>query len=254
MLKPPRCGDRLHAPYLGGDCQAVLLTRLGEASPTCQGTVSKFHPASSWERHPSSSPAGANLGPAPRLLRPAAGEAGRDYPIQRPRLRLRDLGQEPSANYHRKRTRLLVPEALGLGCCLACYSLCLPTALTPPQAGHRGLFLTQLPNPAGLSIKTKHNIKTHNPTQVAALRPTQGRLLAPAQWLAPSCASFLPSKGKIPKLATAPLRKSKGVGWVILSLLWGPALQVFSFIKVLATLLERASLEVGACLNPHRSV
>lgn len=107
------------------------------ASPTWQGTVSKFPPASPRGRHPGSSPAGGNLGPAPRLLRPA-GEPKRDYPTQRLRLRLRDLIatrnhlQITIANAQGCRSLTAVAPApsdpLGIACALA--------TLCPPYSPH----------------------------------------------------------------------------------------------------------------------
>ena len=73
----PGCEARRHAPYLGGDCPPVpLRAGLLEASPTWPGTVSKFPAASPWERRRGSSPAAANLGPAPVLLDGRGTQAG----------------------------------------------------------------------------------------------------------------------------------------------------------------------------------
>lgn len=58
--------------------------------------------------------------------------------------------------------------------------------------------------------------------------------------------SFLPSKRKTYKLATAPPRKPKRVGWVISSLARAIFLKwVSSFIRDLASLLEMAGFDPG---------
>lgn len=113
------------------------------------------------------------------------------------------------------------------------------------------MFLTNLPNPASQSINPEHP-KTHNPTKVAALGPTQAA--APGTGPVAVSASFFPSEGKIHTLAIAPIAiarslarsevQGSGLGHVQFAV--GHSLQVSSFIEILATLLEGSSLEAGA--------
>lgn len=239
----PECEARRHAPYLGGDCPPVLLRAgLLEASPTWQGTVSKFPAASPWERHRGSSPAAANLGPAPVLLDRRGTQAGffsyakAQAPPQRP-----CSYQEPSANYHSKSTRLLLPcgrhsEALGpqhqklWSCC----SPAVPYVKLSSQARPP----CNPPNPARKKVKARRDVQPR--TKVAVLSPAQGPV--PSSF-------FFPSKGKIYRLTTALPGRPKRVGFVFSSLPWTTVpVGLQFFFKVLATLLETLVLiqEAGA--------
>lgn len=166
----PGCEARPQDPYLGGDCPPVLLRAgLLEASPTWQGMVSKFPAASPWERHRGSSQAGANLGPAPVLLDRRGTQAGFFFffsyakaqaPPQRPR-----SYQEPSANYHSKSTRLLLP------CARHSEALVLLLSGRPPlQALLPGMSALQ-PTQPRRKVKARRDAQSR--TKVALLSPAQ---------------------------------------------------------------------------------
>lgn len=154
VLRPPGCGDRQHAPYLGGDCQPVLLLS-GRAKPAPPGKGLSansllHHSGSGIPAPPRQKP---TLAPPQRGLTHRGTQAGFSYakaqaPPQRP-----CSYQEPSTNYHPLLQTLQHPPKLWVPAAV----LLLPThpaVLTPTSCSPlRQTPPSPLSNPASQSKK-----------------------------------------------------------------------------------------------------
>lgn len=168
VFRPLRCGDRHSLRIWEETASGSSSSRVGEARPCI------------------------TVGAATRLRPRRLGKPGRDHLSQRPRLRLRDPDQEPSANYQSH-------EATGpwLPALLSAYPPAVPTPSCPQR------HVPYRP-PQPCQPKHKHRTPKHaQPHKGSGSRPHPGT----SSWPQPSVCFrlLLPQQRKDPHTGHAPL-------------------------------------------------